>query len=68
MTFTFYPKALLCTAVFVVMFGVALALAADLARGIVAAGVGSLLAYLFVEVFTSVNPAAWWRERRNGQH
>lgn len=66
MTLTFYPKGLLVTAVFVVMFGATLAMAMDVARGIAAAGALSVLAYLTVELFIVFNPAVWWRERRNG--
>jgi hypothetical protein len=53
LTFTFYPKALLATAVFLVMFGATVALAVDLRRGLAAAGVLSIAAYLLVELLTS---------------
>jgi hypothetical protein len=65
MTFTFYPKGLLVTAVFLGVFGTMLALAADVERGVAVAGVLSVVAYLLVELFIVFNPAVWWRERRN---
>jgi hypothetical protein len=62
MTFTFYPKALLVTAVFVVMFGATLLLATDVRRGIAATGMLGVLAYVLVEVLATVNARSWWRE------
>jgi hypothetical protein len=67
MMFTVYPKRLLVTAVFLVVFGATLAVAADVERGLATAGVLAVLAYLFVELFVTFNPAGWWRERRNGR-
>ena len=68
MTITFYPKALLVTALFVVMFGATLLLAIDVRRGIAIAGTLGILAYLLVEFLITFNPS-WWRglgDRRDG--
>ncbi len=67
MTLTVYPKGLLVTALFLVVFGATLAVAGDVERGIATAGGLSVLAYLFVELLITFNPAGWWRERRIGQ-
>jgi hypothetical protein len=64
-TVRFDPKGLVVTCVFLGVVGLALALAHDIE---VAAGAGaavSLLAYLFVDVFFSVNPAASLGRRRD---
>jgi len=59
MTFTFYPKHLLVTAVFLVVFAVTLALAANVEGALAGAGLVSVLAYLLIELFVTFNPAAW---------
>ena len=58
MTFTFNPKAFLVAAVFVVMFGATVLLAMDVRRGIAAAGILGVLAYVLVEFLAtfSVRP------------
>jgi len=66
MTFTLYPKGLVVTAVFLAIFGTTLAIAEDVERGVAAAGLLSVLAYVVIELFIAFNPAIWWRERRNG--
>lgn len=53
MTITFYPKALLITAVFVVMFGATVLLAIDVGRGIAATGILAVLAYVLVEFLST---------------
>jgi len=63
-TVTFNPKGLVATCVFLGVVGLALALARDIEFAAGAAGVASLLAYLFVDVVFSFNPA-YWRERRD---
>lgn len=55
--FTVYPKGLLVTAVFIVVFEATLAVAKDVEHGAAAAGVLSVLAYLLVELFITFNPA-----------
>jgi len=64
MTISFHPKGLLATAVFLIAFGSALSVATDLRRGVVV-GALAVLAYLLIEVFAVVNPAAWWHGRRS---
>jgi len=59
--FTFYPKALLVTTVFVVMFGATVLLAIDVRRGIAAAGILGVLAYVLVEFLVTFNVPWWWR-------
>jgi len=68
MTVTFYPKGLLITAVFLLLFGATLALAVDAKQAAALAGAVSVAAYLLVELFIMFNPAVWWRERANGHH
>lgn len=63
MTVTFYPKRLLLTAVFIVAFGLMLEMATDLRRGVVV-GVLAVCAFVLIELLIVVNPAAWWRSRR----
>ena len=63
MTVTFHPKRLLATVVSLAVLGSALSVATDVRRG-VAVGALAVLAYLLVEVFAVVNPAAWWQGRR----
>ena len=68
MTFTFYPKSMVVTAVFLAVFGAMLAMAADVEHGVAVAGVLSVAAYLLIEFFIAFNPAVWWRERRDGHN
>lgn len=63
MTVAFFPKRLLITALFLIMFGAALTSATDLRLGL-AVGAVAMLAYLVVEVLVFFNPAPW-RARRN---
>ena len=63
MTATFYPKRVLITVVFLIVFGWALSLATD-ARRSAAIGVLALIAYALIELLITVNPAVWWRERK----
>ena len=63
MRVTWYPRNIVIGLVLVSLFAVAINLAADVTRGI-AMGVVAAVAYLFVDVLLSVNPAAWrWRRR-----
>ena len=63
MQITFYPKKLLLSAVATVALSATLSVATDVNRAGVL-GIAGLLAYLLFEVFFSVNPATWWRDRR----
>ena len=65
MEITWYPRHLLVTAVFLVLFAGALNLAID-ANGRAAAGVLALVAYIGIEVWLTFNPARppkAWRRR-----
>jgi hypothetical protein len=66
LAFSFYPKRLLATAVFIIAFGSVLSVATDLRRG-VAVGILAVMAYLFVEVLIVFNPVVWWQQRRSRQ-
>jgi hypothetical protein len=63
MDITWYPRHLLVTAVFLVLFAVALNLAID-AHQQAAAGVLALLAYIGLEVWLTFNPARLPKTRR----
>ncbi len=65
MAFTFYPKHLVVTAVFLVVFASALSLAANVEGALAGAGVVSVFAYLLINVFITFNPAVWGAERRD---
>jgi hypothetical protein len=58
MRVTWYPKNIAIGLVMVALFALAIRLATDVMRGI-AMGVVAALAYLFVDVLLSVNPALW---------
>jgi hypothetical protein len=63
MRVTWYPKNIASGLVVLALFALALQLATDVMRG-VAMGVIAALAYLFIDVLLSVNPAVWRLRRR----
>jgi len=63
MRVTWYPKNVVAGIALLVAFGIAFTLAIDVRRG-VAMGLLAAVAYVIVDVFLSVNPAAWRLRRR----
>ncbi len=62
-TITVYPKGLVATAVFMIVFGALLAAAIDAGQRLAVAGGLAVLAYFLVELLVTFNPAAWWQAR-----
>lgn len=64
MAITFYPRTLLATGAFVILFSYGLSAALDVRAQAVTAGVLAVIAYVTIELLLTWNPGAWRVARR----